>query len=210
MVEPNKISKVKIYGAGGHAKVLKCLLEENNIQITGVYDDYCHGANSYFGFINKGLVTSEFESLASDNTPFIIGIGDNSIRANLAAKIASSFTKAIHKTAVFSTLSTIGEGSVVFAGAVVQCMTRLGRHVIINTKASVDHDCKLGDFVHIGPNATLCGGIQVGEGALIGAGAVVLPNVKIGKWSVIGAGAVVTKDVPDNVTVIGVPSKIVE
>jgi len=36
----------------------------------------------------------------------------------------------------------------------------------------------------------------------------VLPGINIGKKSVVGAGAVVTRDVPDDVTVIGIPAKI--
>ncbi len=209
-VRPDKTPKIKIYGAGGHAKVLKCLLDENEIEVCGVYDDFSFGNDNYFGYVRQGIAGDKSEIKESDNIPFIIGIGDNKIRASLSAKIASTFAKVIHKSAVFSKSAEIGEGSVVYAGAVIQCLAKLGKHVIVNTKASVDHDCVLGDFVHVGPNATLCGGIKVGEGTIIGAGAVILPNVEIGKWSTVGAGAVVTKNVPDNVTIIGVPGKIIE
>jgi acetyltransferase-like isoleucine patch superfamily enzyme len=48
----------------------------------------------------------------------------------------------------------------------------------------------------------------VQRGTHIGIGAAVLPGIKIDKNSVVGAGAVVTKDVPDNVTVVGVPARV--
>jgi acetyltransferase-like isoleucine patch superfamily enzyme len=41
-------------------------------------------------------------------------------------------------------------------------------------------------------------------------GALVLDHISIGSHSIVGAGAVVTKDVPDNVQVVGVPAKIVK
>jgi acetyltransferase-like isoleucine patch superfamily enzyme len=43
--------------------------------------------------------------------------------------------------------------------------------------------------------------------ASIGSGATILPGVTIGEGAMIGAGSVVTKDVPDNVTVVGNPAR---
>ena len=40
-------------------------------------------------------------------------------------------------------------------------------------------------------------------------GALVLDRISVGSHSIVGAGAVVTKDVPDNVQVVGAPAKIV-
>jgi serine O-acetyltransferase len=44
---------------------------------------------------------------------------------------------------------------------------------------------------------------------LIGAGAKVLGNIEVGSCSRIAAGSVVLSDVPKNVTVAGVPAKVV-
>ena len=68
----------------------------------------------------------------------------------------------------------------------------------------------MSDYVHISPNATLCGGVNVDEGTHIGAGVVIIPGIKIGKWVKIGAGAVIIKNVPDRVTVVGNPGRIIE
>lgn len=50
----------------------------------------------------------------------------------------------------------------------------------------------------------------VKEGAVIGAGAVIVCGITIGSNSFVAAGSVVTKDVPDNVLVVGVPAKIIK
>lgn len=50
---------------------------------------------------------------------------------------------------------------------------------------------------------------KVRRGVLIGAGAKILGNVEIGESAKVGAGSVVLKDVPPQVSVAGVPAKVV-
>lgn len=50
---------------------------------------------------------------------------------------------------------------------------------------------------------------KIGHSVLIGAGAKVLGNIKVGCCSRIAAGSVVLKDIPPEVTVAGVPARIV-
>lgn len=50
---------------------------------------------------------------------------------------------------------------------------------------------------------------KIGDCVLIGAGATVLGNIKIGKCSRIAAGSMVIRPVKDNVTVAGVPGRVV-
>jgi maltose O-acetyltransferase len=51
--------------------------------------------------------------------------------------------------------------------------------------------------------------ITIGDNVWLGGGAIVLPGVQVGHNSVVGAGAVVTKDVPDDVVVVGNPARVV-
>jgi len=50
---------------------------------------------------------------------------------------------------------------------------------------------------------------KIRRGVLIGAGAKILGNIEIGRCARIAAGSVVVKPVPNNVTVAGVPAKVV-
>ena len=192
---------MNLYGASGHAKVIIDILKRSNIEISEIFDDNINIKN-ILGY----KVTLFKESDKRDY--FIISIGNNKIRKSISKKLDAIFGKAIHPDSIIDPTVTIQEGTVVMAGTVINSSVKIGKHCVINTSASVDHDCVLGDFVHISPNATLCGGITVGEGTQIGAGAVIIPNITIGKWCTIGAGTAVISDMPDGVTVVGNPGRI--
>ena len=51
--------------------------------------------------------------------------------------------------------------------------------------------------------------ITIGDDVWIGGGAIICPGVTVGARSIIGAGAVVTRDVPEDVLVVGNPARIV-
>jgi UDP-2-acetamido-3-amino-2,3-dideoxy-glucuronate N-acetyltransferase len=77
------------------------------------------------------------------------------------------------------------------------------------------------DNVFIGPNATFTNDKYpkskvrrktnhktiLKKGCSIGANATIMPGITIGENVIVGAGSVVTKDVPDNLVVIGNPAR---
>ena len=191
-----------LYGASGHGKVIKEIVESTG----GIVD----------GFIDDNSEINELTGLPVHHTTdgvdeILVSIGINQTRKKIAERVSVQIAPpAIHARSIVSPSASVGEGSVIMAGAVVNAEAQIGKHCIINTGASVDHECVIGDYVHVAPHATLCGHVHVGEGTLIGAGASVVPCVKIGRWCTIGAGAAVIEDVPDNCIVVGVPGSVVK
>ena len=189
-----------LYGASGHGKVIIDILEANNTPIDYIVDDNPQ-VNEVLGYEVRRNTGSYDEA--------IISIGAAEIRRKIVESIdVKKYPVAMHPTAVVSPRAKIGEGTVVMHGAIIQTCVEIGKHCIINTGASVDHECRIGDYVHIAPHATLSGDVEVGDGTWVGAGAVVKQCIRIGRNCMIGAGAIVVKDVPDGVTIIGVPGKI--
>lgn len=193
-----------LYGASGHAKVILGICELIGREVKAILDD-----NKEIVRLNGHKVQTP-ESWTGEGDHYIISVGNNMIRKKIVDENDYQYGQAIHPKAILDRSVTSDLGTVIMGGAVINADAAIGKHCIINTGSTVDHDCNLEDFVHISPNATLCGGIKIGEGTQIGAGAVVLPNLTIGNWVKVGAGAVITKDVPDGVTVVGNPSRIVK
>lgn len=52
--------------------------------------------------------------------------------------------------------------------------------------------------------------ITIGNDCWIGGNAIILMGITIGNGVTVGAGSVVTKDVPDNVVVVGNPAKVIK
>lgn len=197
-------SKIWIYGASGHGKVLLEALQASGFSIGGFLDDD-ESKKDFMGYrVWQGTHVVELGDIV------VFGIGHNHTRKILSERFNFDSMLVVHPSAVVSPSATIGVGTVVFHNSIIQAFAEIGKHCIINTAASIDHDCVVGDYVHISPNATLCGGVTVGEGSQIGAAAVVIQNVKIGKWVVVGAGSVVIRDVPDYAVIVGNPARIIK
>ena len=190
-----------LYGASGHGKVIKDIVEAQGDSVEGFIDD-----NPDISHYCGRQVLHQFHGLS----PIIVSIGINKTRMIIVEKLLCKFSKAIHPTAIVSPSAQIGEGTVVMPGAIINADAIIGKHCIINTGASVDHECIVDDYCHIAPHASLCGQVHVGEGTLIGVGASVIPCIEIGEWSTIGAGAVVTKPIPGYSTAVGVPAVVVK
>jgi serine O-acetyltransferase len=82
---------------------------------------------------------------------------------------------------------------------------------VVGETAAVGDNCSFLHAVTLGGSGKETGDRhpKIGDNVLIGAGAKVLGNIKVGSCSRIAAGSVVLSDVPPNVTVAGVPAKIV-
>ncbi len=139
-------------------------------------------------------------------------------------------------TNFISDKAKIGKNVSVWHFAYVGDNTELGDNVSIGSLAHIDYDVKIGENtrvegsvyipplsrigknVFLGPAAALTNdpypmcekmvGVTIEDGVIIGARAVIKAGVTIGKNSVVAMGAVVTRDVPENVVVMGSPATI--
>lgn len=87
---------------------------------------------------------------------------------------------------------------------------KIGDFVWINCGNGIGHDVEIGDFTTVYSHIDISGGVTIGSHCVIGSGVTINPRVKIGNGVIVGAGSVVVKDVPDNVTVAGVPAKVIK
>jgi serine O-acetyltransferase len=83
--------------------------------------------------------------------------------------------------------------------------------VVVGETAAIADDVSILHGVTLGGTGSENGDRhpKIGKGVMIGAGAKILGNIEIGHCARIAAGSVVLKPVPHNVTVAGVPARVV-
>ncbi|MGE8359088.1 acetyltransferase [Pseudomonas sp.] len=205
------MKRLAIVGASGHGKVVADTAERCGWQHLSFFDDAWPTVTRNGEWLVEGDTAALLDNL-SDFDGVVVAIGSNEVRLTKLLELQTAGARIItliHPHACVSRYALLGEGCVVFAGAVVNAYAKVGIGAIINTGSSVDHDCELASVVHISPGARLAGGVRVGEASWIGIGASVRQLVCIGHNTIVGAGAVVVADVPDGVTVAGVPARLV-
>ena len=206
---------VILWGGTGQAKVVRPIIEHCGAKVVAVFDD-TPGLAPPFPDMELYHGWEQFRTWIRSRdrrrVGFCVAIGNphGRVRLRLHEQLAAEQLQPVtiaHPTAVIAENAIIGAGSQLLAGSIVAPEARLGRQCIVNTNASVDHEGILEDGVELAPGATLCGLVHVGVNGWVCAGATVLPRVNIGADAVVGAGAVVLRDVPDGVTVVGVPAR---
>lgn len=203
-----------IWGTSGHARVVADIVRSGtDYDIVGFLDDvYPERRGQKFCEATVLGGSEQLDSLwAKGVRHVILGFGNNAARRALGQELSRrgfELARVIHPNATVARDASIGAGTVVVAGAVVNPNSVLGENVIVNTCASIDHDCTLEDAVHVAPGARLAGRVRIGAETWIGLGALVLDGRSVGPRTTVGAGAVVTRDLPADVVAYGVPARV--
>jgi sugar O-acyltransferase (sialic acid O-acetyltransferase NeuD family) len=211
------MKRVVIIGAGGHGREVADILRhqaqhDSGLKILGFVDD----AHNLPPIIN-GLPLlgdwSWFETVDKSEIRVVCAVGLPRLRKQLVERAGAkglSFTSAISPAAHLSPGAKLGEGLMLFPHSFASTDILIDDHAIVNAGATVSHDTKVGPYGTLNPGVHLAGNVDVNEGCYLGIGASVIQGISIGAWTTVGAGAVVVRDLPDNVTAVGVPARVIK
>lgn len=191
------VRTLAILGGGGHGWDLAAIVRRNGeYEFVGFYDDHvdCLGKIDDF----------------DPHHSYLIGVNDPATRAAINGRWA------VHGRAIAPAIidpsAAISSHYWLHVGVVIAALTQIGPRVELGPHTHIGPGVTItrttvGAYCTISPGATICGDVTIGDRTLIGAGAVVKNLVTIGSDVTVGAGAVVVDDVPDGVTVTGVPAR---
>ena len=211
------MEKVVILGAGGHAREVVWVFEEENSveprwEVLGFIDEDPSKRGEMLCNLPILGDFRWFERRASHEVRVISGVGDCRTKRHFAEKAASlglEFCSVIHPSVMMSNYVEVGEGTIIAAGSIITTQVKIGKHVTVNLGCTISHDVIIGDYCTIAPGCHISGNVRFEEGVDFGTGATIIQGRLVGAWSTIGAGAVVRDEIPRNVTAVGVPARIV-
>jgi sugar O-acyltransferase (sialic acid O-acetyltransferase NeuD family) len=203
--------KFVIFGAGGFGReVLNFVLRENfnssEYEFIGFVDEYEKiigtSINGY-----KVFKPEEFSGVSA-----VCAIGNTKMRKEIFDKYSSryNFINLIHPDVFIPDNVKIGTGNIICEGCKFTTDIVIGDNNIFNIDTTIGHDCIIGNGNVFMANITISGNVTFGDRNLIGSSSTVIQNRTIGSDSIIGIGSTVLSNVPDNVTVMGYPARIVE
>lgn len=186
------MSSLLIIGAGGHGRsVLDLVLSLGN------YDKIAFATNEDhdcpilgYSLLDERALSPEFVHKQFDAV--VVAIGDNRARLDKVCTLSKAgviLPPLVHPRAYVSPLASLGEGSIVLAGAVVNAFANIGLACIVNTHAVVEHECRISDGVHLSPGVVVAGGSSIGEGAWLCANSGVADHVSLPAWSTLAGGS---------------------
>jgi sugar O-acyltransferase (sialic acid O-acetyltransferase NeuD family) len=205
---PQSSQAISIFGAGGHGRVVAELALALGYNVT------CFLADEISEPLVLGIPVRKAILDDAGSSAFAIAIGDNASREAIFLRLIkeypnSAFPSLVHPRANLSPSTIIGQGAVVFAGALVGPETQIGSFTIVNHGAQADHNNNLSDFSSLGPGCVLGGNVKLGRAAVVAIGAVVKHGVALGDNSVLGANSYLDQNLPPNSVAYGSPARII-
>lgn len=204
-----------ILGRGGHAKgIIDMIEEEESYNIIGITDVNLEGDKEFFGYPilgNDDVLPEYFDKGVRNVAVGIGGFKDNVLRKklfNMAKDLGFKLPPIIHSSAIVSKRSTIGEGTIVKRGVIIDTDVTIGANNVIELGAIVGHESKVGDHVLLSANVMISAYNVIGEDAFFAVASTIVSGAKVCDGALIGAGAVVVSDITEKGLYLGVPAKL--
>lgn len=190
---------ILILGAGGHATACIDVLEaEGKHVIIGIVGIPGEVGKKILGYPVIGS-DSDIPALLKQCRDVLVGIGQ--IKTSQPRKTLFSLAKAhgarfpvvCSPFAYLSPKASIGAGTILMHGAIVQAGAMAGINCILNSRCLLEHGVRVGDHCHVSTGTVLNGDVKLGSDCFIGSGAVVREGVRLPAGSVIPMGKILRR-----------------
>jgi len=200
------MKKIILIGAGGHCVSCVDVIElQRKFKIVGLIDNKKKNFLLNYKIIGNDKELKKFSRKIQYALITTGCIKNSKIRENLFKKISNygfKFPVIISPLSYVSKHASIGEGTIVMHGSVINAGAKIGKNCIINSKSLIEHDVVIEDYCHISTRSTVNGGVIIKKNSFVGSCSVIKQNLKIGKNCFINANLFLQKNLKDNSRVL--------
>lgn len=199
---------IVLIGAGGHATSCIDVIEsEGRFRIAGIVGQKSELRERLCGY--EVIATDqELRELAKEYPCALVTIGQikssesRMVLYEQACKAGFEMPVIVSPYARVSNYASIGLGSIIMCGVLINANAKVGCNCIINSHATVEHDAEVGDHCHISTGVILNGNVNVGAASFIGSGTVTKQGISIGASCLVGMASTIRHDVPDGASIL--------
>ena len=211
------MKNIVIICAGDFGKEVAWLIEEINrerpsYRILGYLDDAKEKGLVINGYECLGPIAQLKEMAADPDLCAVIANQDSDVRKKIVDMFPDyeRWETLVHPSVNIADTSTIGKGCVICASGNISVNTVIGDFCLFNFSVTIGHDCVIGNYVSIMSGSCVSGHVIINDYAYLATNCTVIPKKKVGEHARVGAGSVVIRNVRANVTVMGVPAKLLQ
>jgi len=205
--------KLYIVGAGGFGRELHVWIKQHPAYnkdwvLAGFLDDNPEALKLFGNF--DTVLPLENHKVSSDNV-YLCGLGLPPVKSKLLAPLIAQnaeFISFVHPSVTLGERIKLGRGVVVCPGARISVDISIGDFSMVGPNTVIGHDGTIGSWCTFCAQCDITGRVSIGDGVFAGSRVSVIPSKRVGSKSILGAGAVVISDVPEGVTVVGNPARI--
>ena len=207
-----------IFGSGTHSiMIFSEIIKLKDYNFLGFVDDFSKKKKivSYKkkSFFNLGGIEDVIKIKKSKRKLCgIIGVGFNYNRKKIFNKVVKldknfKWESIVSKDCILNNNVSIGEGSLIMSGVIINTQTIIGKHCYISTSSSIGSKNNFMNFSSCGPRTVTGGNVTLGENSYIGIGSSVKHKIRIERDTVVGGGSFVNKKCEKESLYYGVPIK---
>lgn len=201
--------KLILIGAGGHAHACIDVIEQHDrYQIAGLVGVTGEMHTRHLGY-SVIATDDDLPQLVKEFQYAFVAVGQ--IRSpgsridlyRLVTELGFRLPIIVAPTAYVSRHASVGKGTIVMHGAIINAGAKIGCNCIINTRTLMEHGVTVEDHCHLSTGVILNGNAHIGAGSFVGSGSIIKEGVSLGEGCVVGMGLSVRHDQAEHTRFLG-------
>jgi sugar O-acyltransferase (sialic acid O-acetyltransferase NeuD family) len=209
------MKRIAIIGSGHLGQQIAYHIhQDSGDKVVAFFDEFLP-VNTLIGQIpiiggNNDVIT-KYQQNEFDAVLIAIGYNHLSVKKELFQKLAGKvpFHTFIHSSSYTDSSASIGQGSVIYPGCVIDQHVRIEENVLVNISCSVAHDSVIGSHSFISPSVAIAGFVNIKEQCIIGINSTIINNITIAAKTQIGGAGLVIKNIDEPGLYVGNPVKFI-